>query len=85
MIALTQRESTQQVLCLTWGINAHLVPDFQSSRRMVEAVDQVLLSEGNEFHQAENGDLVVIVAGTKRGVEGTTNTIQVHRVGSSVY
>lgn len=84
MIALTQREETQHMLCLTWGINARLVPDFQSTRRMVEAVDQVLLAEGNEFDQAQKDDLVVIVAGTRRGVQGTTNTITVHKVGSSL-
>ena len=85
MIALTQKEATQFKLCLTWGIHPHLVPDFTSSRRMVEAVDNVLLSSESGFDAAEEGDLVVIVAGTRRGVTGTTNTIQVHRVGSSTY
>ncbi|STD09282.1 Pyruvate kinase [Dermatophilus congolensis] len=84
MIALTQREETQHKLCLTWGINAHLVPDYNSTRKMVEAVDRVLLSESTQFARAVPGDLVVIVAGTRRGVEGTTNSIQVHKVGSSL-
>ncbi len=83
MIALTQREATQHKLCLTWGVHPHLVPDFTSQRRMVEAVDDVLLQQSNFFDAASPGDLVVIVAGTRRGVEGTTNTIHVHKVGSS--
>ena len=84
MIALTQKELTQHRLGLTWGIHPYLVPDFTSSRRMLEAVDNVLLHSENEFAAAEEGDLVVIVAGTRRGIQGTTNTIQVHAVGSSV-
>ena len=44
---------------------------------MVGAVDRTLLEQGRCTH----GDTIVVVAGRPHGVSGTTNALQVHRVG----
>jgi pyruvate kinase len=55
------------------------VPAVGSVDAMVSQVDQTLQANG----LAEVGDRVVIVSGAPVGVPGTTNSILVHKVGSS--
>jgi pyruvate kinase len=47
---------------------------------MMNQVDEIVLATG----KAKIGEEVVVVAGTPPGVPGSTNTLRVHQVGSSV-
>ncbi|WP_418276978.1 pyruvate kinase [Isoptericola jiangsuensis] len=78
-LAFTPEESVRHVLALTWGTTSYQVPKVESVDAMVSQVDQTLQANG----LAEVGDRVVIVAGAPVGVPGTTNSILVHKVGSS--
>lgn len=77
MLAFTQEPQTCRRLALTWGINAVLVPETESTTKMVNAVDTYLL----EHDRCESGDVIVVVSGNVPGVSGTTNNLEVHRVG----
>lgn len=77
LLALTPVESSRNVLALTWGTDAHLVPKVANTDEMVAQVDSALRSGG----LAEDGDLVVVVSGAPVGISGTTNSILVHRIG----
>ena len=76
MLAFSQDPQTRRRLALTWGIQTFDVPDVKDVRDLVSGTDEVLQSYGG----CTEGD-VVIVAGTSAGVSGTTNMLQVHRVG----
>ncbi|ANC30329.1 pyruvate kinase [Isoptericola dokdonensis] len=78
-LAFTPEESVRNVLALTWGTTSYQVPAVGSVDAMVSQVDQTLQANG----LAEVGDRVVIVSGAPVGVPGTTNSILVHKVGSS--
>jgi pyruvate kinase len=47
---------------------------------MVRQVDAVLVN----LDRCHAGDLVVIVAGSPPGIAGSTNALQVHRIGDAV-
>jgi pyruvate kinase len=47
---------------------------------MAQQVDKSLLASG----RAEEGDLVVIVAGSPPGIPGSTNALRVHKMGDAV-
>ena len=76
-LAFTPQSSVSSVLALSWGTESHVVKSADSTDEMLSLVDTTLKSEG----LAEDGDLVVVVAGAPVGVSGTTNSIVVHRIG----
>ncbi|MDO5633845.1 MAG: pyruvate kinase [Micrococcus sp.] len=75
--AYTHIEATHNILCLCWGIYPKMVPFADSTDKMTAAVDRSLLTE----RIAQEGDLVVLVAGAPPGKAGSTNTLKVHTVG----
>ncbi len=77
LLAFTPSESVRNVLALTWGTQAVLVPTVASTDEMVTQVD----SRIQELGLAEKDDLVIVVSGAPVGVPGTTNSILVHRIG----
>jgi pyruvate kinase len=64
-------------LALTWGIQPVLVPMVGHTDEMTAQVDRSLL----ELKVVNDGDLVVIAAGSPPGKAGSTNMLKVHRVG----
>ncbi len=76
-LAFTPDPSVRNVLALTWGVEAQLTDQVDSTDSMVEQVDSRLQALG----LVEPGDLVVVVSGAPVGVSGTTNSILVHRIG----
>jgi pyruvate kinase len=64
-------------LALTWGIQPVLVPMVGHTDEMTAQVDRSLL----EMNLVEDGDLVVIAAGSPPGKAGSTNSLKVHKVG----
>jgi pyruvate kinase len=47
---------------------------------MVRQVDESLL----EIGRVEEGDLVVIIAGSPPGIPGSTNALRIHRMGDAI-
>ena len=77
MLAFTPDRKTQKRLALSWGVNAELVDQVDTTDEMVNMVDHYLKERG----KVSDGDLVVVVAGTPVGTPGSTNSIFVHKVG----
>lgn len=76
-LAFTPQSNVSNVLALSWGTESQVVKSADSTDEMLSLVNTTLKSEG----LAEDGDLVVVVAGAPVGVSGTTNSIVVHRIG----
>ncbi|ROS74398.1 pyruvate kinase [Cellulomonas sp. PhB143] len=79
LLAFTPNEHVKHTLALSWGTDAYQVPEVESTDAMVGQVDSTLQANG----LAEVGDLVVVVSGAPVGVSGTTNSILVHKIGTS--
>ncbi len=77
LLAFTPDAATHNELALSWGVDPYQVPSVANSDEMVAQVDQTLRAHD----LAEEGDLVVVVSGAPVGVPGTTNAMQVHRIG----
>lgn len=75
--AYTHVEHTHNILCLAWGVFPKMVPFVETTDEMTGQVDRSLLSEGI----AQEGQFVVIAAGSPPGQAGTTNILKVHKVG----
>jgi pyruvate kinase len=80
MLAFTPEQHTRSRLALAWGIETFLVPMARHTDQMARQVDLTLLANG----RAEEGDLVVIVAGSPPGIPGSTNALRVHKMGDAV-
>jgi pyruvate kinase len=79
MLACTTHEQTRNQLSLVWGIEAHLVPWAKHTDQMAVLVDNLMLDSG----RAQEGELVIIVAGSPPGIPGSTNAVRVHRLGDA--
>jgi pyruvate kinase len=79
LLAFTPDPATRAQLSLTWGVETFLVDFAMHTDDMVAQVDATLL----ELGRAQVGDLVVVVAGSPPGIPGSTNAMQVHRIGDA--
>jgi pyruvate kinase len=77
VFAFTPVEHVWNQLALTWGIQPQLVATVGHTDEMTAQVDRSLLDMG----LVEDGDLVVIAAGSPPGKAGSTNSLKVHKVG----
>ncbi|MBV8349251.1 MAG: pyruvate kinase, partial [Mycolicibacterium sp.] len=77
LLAFTALPEVRSQLALTWGTETFIVPHMQTTDGMIRQVDKSLL----ELGRYRRGDLVIIVAGAPPGTVGSTNLIQVHRIG----
>lgn len=78
MVAFSPLVKTQRELTLSWGIRTILTPTVQATDEMVRQVDRRLKEKG----AVQDGERVVIVAGTPTGTPGRTNSLRVHKIGS---
>lgn len=74
----TRSEATYRRLALTWGVEPIRTPPYQTTDEMI----QVALATAEAAGLVKPGDLVVITSGLPHGVTGTTNMVQVQRVGA---
>ncbi len=79
MLAFTPLPETRSQLALVWGIETFIVPMARHTDQMALEVDRELLSSG----RCEEGDRVIIVAGSPPGIPGSTNALRVHRIGDA--
>ncbi|GAA3615773.1 pyruvate kinase [Marihabitans asiaticum] len=79
ILAFSPLQDVRSQLALVWGIETFLTPEVTSTDQYAMMVDEVLLDSG----RGDEGDKVVIVAGSPPGIPGSTNGIRVHRLGDA--
>jgi pyruvate kinase len=79
LLAFATAPEVRSQLALTWGTETFIVPQTDTTDDMIRQVDHALL----ELGRYQRGDLVIIVAGAPPGTVGSTNLIQVHRIGEN--
>jgi pyruvate kinase len=80
MIAFTPIAAVRSQLALSWGIETFKAPEVEHTDEMVRQVDEHLLL----VNRVEEGDLVVIIAGSPPGIPGSTNALRIHRMGDAI-
>lgn len=80
LLVFTPTQAVRSQLALTWGARTFLAPNVDSTDEMMQAMDEALLA----MDEYEEGDLVVVVAGTPAGIAGNTNMIHAHGLGEVV-
>lgn len=80
VLAFTPVSKVRSQLSLTWGVETFLAGDVEHTDEMVRQVDEALL----EIGRVEQGDLVVIIAGSPPGIPGSTNALRIHRMGDAI-
>ncbi|HQR25944.1 MAG TPA: pyruvate kinase [Nocardioides sp.] len=80
ILAFTTRSSTRSQLSMTWGVETFKMGDVEHTDEMVRQVDEALL----EIGRVDEGDLVVIIAGSPPGIPGSTNALRIHRMGDAI-
>ncbi|MCQ9389141.1 pyruvate kinase [Brevibacterium sp. 50QC2O2] len=79
ILAFTPIDRVRNQLALSWGVVAFKVAAVHHTDQMAKQLDAVLLGEG----LAEEGQYVVLVAGSPPGIIGSTNALRVHRLGDA--
>ena len=78
MMVFTPNPSIRNQLSLVWGVRTFLVPPASHTDGMVETIDAERLAS----HEANPGEIAVVIAGVPPGVSGTVNGLRVHVIGS---
>lgn len=81
LLAFSPLASTRAELSLSWGVETLQTPQVGSTDEMVRQVDELLLSSG----RVQEGEFIVITAGTPPGIPGSTNALRVHRMGDAIH
>ena len=79
-LAFTPVPIVRSQLALSWGVETFLGESAQHTDEMVRQVDEHLLRIG----LLEEGELVVIIAGSPPGIPGSTNALRIHRMGDAI-
>jgi pyruvate kinase len=77
IVAIMDNESMVRRLSFVWGVRGEIIPKIVATDDLFAMVENVLKSN----RWAQNEDLVVVTAGVPTLKRGTTNMVQVHRVG----
>ena len=78
VLAFTPIEATRSALTLSWGVESFLTDMVNHTDDMIRQVDKALTESG----RIDEGERVVIVAGSPPGVAGHTNMVRVRRIGA---
>jgi pyruvate kinase len=79
-LAFTPVPVVRSQLALSWGVETFLGEPVEHTDEMVRQVDEHLL----RVKRVEEGDLVVIIAGSPPGIPGSTNALRIHRMGDAI-
>jgi pyruvate kinase len=79
-IAFTPVDVVRSQLALSWGVETFKAPEVEHTDEMVRQVDEHLL----RVNRLQEGDLVVIIAGSPPGIPGSTNALRIHRMGDAI-
>ncbi len=77
ILAFTTETATRNQLALSWGVESYVVPHADNTDAMVDLVNAEML----KLQRYNEGDTVIMTAGSPPGVAGTTNMVRVHHVG----
>ena len=77
ILVFTPHPQVRSQLAVSWGAETFLCRDVHSTDEMIEVVDEILLG----MDRYDEGDTMVVVAGTPPGISGNTNTIHVNQLG----
>ena len=80
ILAFTPIPLVRSQLSLSWGVETFIGEAVDHTDEMVRQVDEALLQIG----RVQEGDLVVIIAGSPPGIPGSTNALRIHRMGDAV-
>ena len=80
VVAFTPVAAVRSQLALTWGVETFKTSPVEHTDEMVRQVDEYLLKIG----RVNEGDLVVLIAGSPPGIPGSTNAMRVHRMGDAI-
>ena len=80
VLAFTPEDRVRSQLAMSWGVETFKTRPVEHTDEMVRQVDEQLLAVG----RVEEGDLVVIIAGSPPGIPGSTNALRVHRMGDAI-
>jgi pyruvate kinase len=78
ILAFSPSQTVRRRLGLHWGVTAKAIPPIRRTEELVEQIETLLLQDGT----VQMGDPLVLLAGLPLWVAGTTNLIQLHRVGA---
>jgi pyruvate kinase len=67
-------------MSMAWGVETFIGEYVDHTDEMVRQVDEKLL----EIGRVDEGDIVVIIAGSPPGIPGSTNALRVHRMGDAI-
>jgi len=79
-LAFTPVPVVRSQLALSWGVETFLGEFVEHTDEMVRQVDEALL----RVARVQEGDLVVIIAGSPPGIPGSTNALRIHRMGDAI-
>lgn len=80
LLAFTPLDTTRSQLAVTWGVETFKTDPVEHTDEMVRQVDEALL----QIKRVQEGDLVVIIAGSPPGIPGSTNALRIHRMGDAI-
>jgi pyruvate kinase len=80
LLAFTPVPLVRSQLSLSWGVETFIGESVQHTDEMVRQVDEALLKVG----RVQEGDIVVIIAGSPPGIPGSTNALRIHRMGDAI-
>jgi pyruvate kinase len=80
VLAFTPEAAVRSQLALSWGVETFKTSAVDHTDDMVRQVDEQLLRIG----RVQEGDLVVIIAGSPPGIPGSTNALRIHRMGDAI-
>ncbi|CAN5339885.1 pyruvate kinase [soil metagenome] len=80
MLAFTPVDVVRSQLAMSWGVETFKAPEVEHTDEMVRQVDEHLLM----INRVQEGDLVVIIAGSPPSLPGSTNALRIHRMGDAI-
>jgi len=80
VLAFTPVPLVRSQLSVSWGIETFIGESVDHTDEMVRQVDEALLKIG----RVQEGDIVVIIAGSPPGLPGSTNALRIHRMGDAI-
>ena len=80
ILAFTTLASTRSQLSMTWGVETFKMDEVEHTDEMVRQVDEALLDIG----RINEGEQVVLIAGSPPGIPGSTNALRIHRMGDAI-
>lgn len=81
LLVFTPNQAVRSQLALTWGAETFLCPPVDDTDAMLAEIDKALLS----MDKYNEGDMIVLVAGTPPGIPGNINMIHVHLLGEDTH